>query len=86
MTQLSTSQARQDFLQILNRAYAGEEFEVTKNKIVMAWIIPGGRKKRAIKRRILPGATKLMSHLKGSTLEIGDRLRRDVLYGKYAGR
>lgn len=33
MTQISVSQARQDFLQIANRVFAGEEFEVLKNGI-----------------------------------------------------
>lgn len=84
MTQISVSQARQDFLQLVNRVYAGEEFLVVKNGIQMLEMRPVRKEKRVIKRRILSGATKLMSHLKGTTLEVADRLRRDAWYGKYA--
>lgn len=51
MTQVSVSQARQNFLQIANRAYAGEEFVVTKNKIPMLTISPM-RKEKPVKRKI----------------------------------
>lgn len=85
MTQISVSQFRQNLPSFLNRVYAGEEFLVVKNKIPVASITPVQEKKVATKK-ILPGATKLMSHLKGSTIEIADKLRREAWYGKYAGR
>lgn len=86
MTQISVSQARQNFLQLANRVYAGEEFLVVKNGIQMLEMRPVRRERKIGKRKILPGATKLMSHLKGTTLEIADKLRRDAWYGKYADR
>lgn len=82
MNQISISKARQDFLNLANRVFAGEEFLVTKNNIPMMLLKPI-RKEKALKRRILPGATKLMSHLRGSTLEIADKLRKDAWYGKH---
>ncbi|TSC85344.1 MAG: hypothetical protein G01um101416_924 [Microgenomates group bacterium Gr01-1014_16] len=86
MNQVSVSQARQDFLQLANRVYAGEEFLVVKNGIQMLEMRPVRKEKRVIKKRILPGATKLMSHLKGTTLEVADRLRKEALYGRYDSR
>ena len=85
MTQVSLSDFRTNLPTYMNRVFAGEEFLVVKNKIPMGTMSPV-RKEKIVKRQILPGATKLMSHLKGSTVEIADRLREKALYGNYGSR
>lgn len=85
MTQVSASQARQNLPTLLNRAFAGEEFMIFKNKIHLANLVPAGKEKRLIKRRILPGATKLMSHLKGDSVDIVNTWRRREEMRNYGG-
>ena len=77
MIQISVSQARQEFLELVNRVYSGEEFLVVKNKIPMLVMQPVKIQKPARKtRRILPGATRLMSHLKGDSVGIVNQWRK----------
>ncbi|HJZ06206.1 hypothetical protein A2634_02040 [Candidatus Amesbacteria bacterium RIFCSPHIGHO2_01_FULL_48_32] len=88
MTQINASQARQDFLQILNRAYAGEEFLVTKNRIVMARISPVRKEKKIVKRRILPevfGMWKDRWPASKSSVDIVDEWRRKEEMRSYGG-
>ena len=86
MNQLSASQARQDFLKILNRAYAGEEFIVTKNNIVMAKISPVRKETRKVKRKILPEAFGMWKDRwpkSKSSVDIVNEWRTEILYGKH---
>lgn len=84
MTTVSVSYARQNFPDLVNRAYAGEEFLVVKNNIPVAKMIPVGDKTaRKRKKKIVPGATSLFSHLKGSTIEVADKLRESAWRGTY---
>ena len=88
MTQINASQARQGFLQILNRAYAGEEFLVTKNRIVMARISPVRKEKKIVKRRILPevfGMWKDRWPASKSSVDIVDEWRRKEEMRSYGG-
>ncbi len=75
MTQISVSQARQQLPQLLNRVFGGEEFLIVKNRIPVANLTPV-KKERVIKRRIIPGATKLMAYLKGDSVDILNEWRR----------
>ncbi|MBI2587673.1 hypothetical protein HYW29_02610 [Candidatus Amesbacteria bacterium] len=87
MTQISASQARQDFLQLLNRAYAGEEFLVTKNKLVMAKISPVKKEKTVkFKRRILPEAFGMWKDRwpkSKSSVDIVNEWREEMWKGRY---
>ncbi|MEK9201167.1 MAG: type II toxin-antitoxin system prevent-host-death family antitoxin [Patescibacteria group bacterium] len=85
MIQLSVSQARNDFLKLANRVYAGEEIVVVKNGVKMMVMSPVKNKKRVIKKRILPGATKLMGHLKGDSVDIVNEWRRQEDMRSYGG-
>ena len=76
MTQINVSTARQTLPQLLNRVFNGEEFVIVKNKIPIAHLIPV-KKEKIVKKRILPGATKLMAHLKGDSVDIVNRWRRE---------
>ncbi len=77
MMQISVSQARRDFLELANRVYAGEEFLVVKNKIPMLMMYPVRIEKTVREpRRILPGATRLMTHLKGDSIRIVNEWRK----------
>lgn len=57
MITINVSQARQQFLELVNRAYAGEEFIIVKNKIPVAKIsaVTPKKGKKKIKRKIPPG-------------------------------
>ena len=86
MQQISVSDARQQLPSLINRVFAGEEFVISKNNLKIAKLIPFSApltQKKFSKRRILPGATTLFSHLKGSTLEVADKLRESALRGSY---
>ena len=87
MIQISVSQARQDFLQIANQVYGGEEFLVTKIKIPWLTINPIKKEKRIIKRRIYSKAFGMWKNRKDwrglSTIEIADKLRRQAWRGNY---
>lgn len=77
MIQISVSKARQEFLELTNRVYAGEEFLVMKNKIPMLVMRPVKTEKAVRKtRRILPGATRLMAHVKGDSVKIVNEWRK----------
>ena len=77
MIQISVSQARQDFLQIANQVYGGEEFLVTKNKIPMLVMRPIKPEKSLRRQRIiLPGATRLMAHLEGDSVKAVNEWRK----------
>lgn len=85
MTTVTISQARQNLPSLINRVYAGEEFLIVKNKIPMAQISPVKKrqKKKKFSRKILPEATTLLTHLKGSTIEVADMLRERAWRGSY---
>lgn len=87
MIQISVSQARQDFLQIANQVYGGEEFLVTKNKIPWLTINPIKKEKRLVKRKVYSKAFGMWKNRKDwkglSTIEIADKLRREAWRGNY---
>lgn len=83
MTQVSISDFRQNLPSFMDRVYKGEEFKIMKNNILMGVLLPAARKK-VVKRKLVAGATNLLGHLKGSTIEIADKLRQEAWYGKYA--
>lgn len=80
MNKVNISFARQHLPELVNRVFAGEEFVIVKNKIPVAKI---GAVKPQItehqrKKRVIPGAFGMWKDLKGSTVEIADRLRKGV--------
>lgn len=88
MIQISVSQARQKFLELANRVYAGEEFLVVKNKIPMLVMKPVKKEKRTVKKKkILPEAFGMWKDRKDwnglSTIQIADMLREKALKGNY---
>lgn len=88
MITMNVSQARQRFLELVNRVYAGEEFLITKNKIPVLTITPIKKEKKLrVKRKInfkSFGMWKNRKEWKGlSTIEIADRLRELAWKGKY---
>lgn len=86
MIQISVSQARQDFLQIANQVYGGEEFLVTKNKIPWLTINPIKKEKRIIKRKIYSKAFGMWKNRwpqNKSSVDIVNEWRKEILYGKY---
>ncbi len=89
MITMNVSQARQRFLEIANRAYAGEEFIVTKNKIPLLTISPIRKEKKIqkiFKRKIDPkvfGMWKDRWSKSKSSEEIVNEWRKGILYGKY---
>ncbi len=88
MTQMNISQARQEFLQLINRAFVGEEFIITKNNLPMATILGVKKEKKAVKKKInlkAFGMWKNRKDFKGlSTIQIADRLREMAWKGNYA--
>ena len=77
MIQISISQARQEFLELANRVYSGEEFLVLKNKIPMLMMQPIKSDKSIRRPRfILPGATRLMAHLEGDSVKTVNEWRK----------
>ncbi len=87
---MNVSQARQRFLELVNRVYAGEEFLITKNKIPVLTISPIRKEnkiKKTFKRKIDPkifGMWKNRKDFKGmSTIEIADMLREKAWKGNY---
>lgn len=87
MTQISASQARQDFLQLLNRVYAGEEFLIVKNKIPVASLNPVKKEKKVIKKRkILPEAFGMWKDrwpASKSSVDIVNEWREEMWKGRY---
>ena len=88
MITMNISQARQRFLEIANRTFAGEEFVITKNKIPVLTISPIKKEKKfRVKRKINLrsfGMWKNRKEWKGlSTIEIADKLREQAWKGKY---
>lgn len=88
MNQISVSQARQDFLNLTNRVYSGEEFLVLKNKIPMMVMKPVRLEKRTIRKSNhskIFGMWKNRKDFVGlSTIQIADRLREVAWKGNYA--
>ena len=87
MNTINISQARQRFLELANRVYAGEEFLVVKNKIPILVMKPIKPEKKVIKRKIDPkifGMWKDRKDWKGlSTVEIANKLREQAWKGNY---
>ncbi len=75
MTQVNVSQFRQNLPSLLDRVFAGEELLILRNRIPMVTISRVKRDK-VFKKRILPGATKLMIHLKGKSVDIVNGWRK----------
>ena len=88
MMQVNVSQARQDFLNLANRVYAGEEFLVVKNNIPMLTMKPIRKEKIDRKKKIdlsAFGIWKNRKDFKGmSTIQIADMLRDKAWKGSYA--
>lgn len=88
MTTVSVSYARQNFPQLVNRAYAGEEFLVVKNNIPVVTIqksvqINSDRSKKRALSSVF-GLWKDRPDMKGkTTIEIADELRKKAWYGSY---
>ena len=85
MMQISVSQARQDFLKLANRVYAGEEFLVVKNKIPMMILKPV-KIKKAMKRKIDPkmfGMWKDRWPKNKSSVEVVNQWRAQSWRGRY---
>lgn len=84
MIQVNISQARQTLPSLVNKVYQGEEFVIVKNKIPVAQLIPIVNKKIGTSvKKIVPKATKLFRYLKGSNIEIADKLRKSAWRGNY---
>lgn len=84
MIQVNISQARQTLPTLVDKVYQGEEFVIIKNKIPVAQLIPVTNKKiKPLIKKIIPGATKLYSYLKGSNIEIANKLRESAWKGNY---
>lgn len=84
MILVNISQARQTLPSLVDKVYQGEEFVIVKNKIPVAQLIPVTSKKIKIqKKAIIPGATRLFSHLKGTNIKIADKLRASAWRGNY---
>lgn len=85
MRQISISQARQTLPSLVARVYGGEEFTIVKNKIPAAMLVPVGKNRDRARsnKRILPQAVKLLSHFKGSNLEVASYLRKTAWAGAY---
>lgn len=84
MIQVNISQARQILPSLVDKVYQGEEFVIIKNKIPVAQLIPVTSKKiKNPKKIIIPRATRLFSHLKGSSVKIANQLRESAWRGNY---
>ena len=86
MNQISVSQARQDFLNLTNRVYSGEEFLVFKNKIPMMVMKPIGKEKSDRKKRIDPkvfGMWKNRWPKSMSSVDIVNKWREEAWKGNY---
>ena len=73
-------------MQIANRAYAGEEFVVTKNNIPMLTINPIRKKEKFAKRKIYAKAFGMWKDRwpkSKSSVDIVNEWRKEILYGKY---
>lgn len=77
MQQVTVSWAREEWAQLVNRVFAGEAFLVVKNNIPVARLLPVEKTTRVRRqRKILPIATKLLSHFTGNAADVGMLLRR----------
>ena len=84
MMQVSMSDFRENLPTYSDMVLAGEEFEVLRNRIPVLKVTAIDTPKKVIKsRKVMPEALNLLSHLKGSTVEIANKLRKDAWYGKY---
>lgn len=87
MTQISASQARQELPSLLNRVFAGEEFEIVKNKIPFANLVPVKKKMEVLKkRRILPEAFGMWKDrwpASKSSVDIVNEWREEMWKGRY---
>ena len=87
MIQISASQARQSLPTLLNRAFAGEEFMIFKNKIHLASLVPARKEKKVFKKRkILPEAFGMWKNrwpASKSSADIVNEWRKGILYSKY---
>jgi antitoxin (DNA-binding transcriptional repressor) of toxin-antitoxin stability system len=86
MIQITISQARQNLPSVVDRALAGEEFVILRNRMPVVKISAVGKNKKVIKRRILPevfGMWKNRWPKSKSSEDIVNEWRKEVLYGKY---
>lgn len=88
MMQVNITEFRQNLPTYLDRVLAGEEFEVTRNRMSVAVVTPTIKKIKKIKRKIYAkafGMWKDRKDWKGmSTIEIADMLREKAWKGNYA--
>lgn len=75
MIPISVSQARQQFPSIIDRVFAGDSFVVTKQRLPVAEIRPVRREPAMRKKRIIPAATQIFSHLQGPSVDIVNQWR-----------
>ena len=78
MITVSVSYAREKLPELINRAYQGEEFLILKNKIPVAKLTAVTRNEKAPVKKILPQATKVFSHLKGTSSQIVNKWRKEA--------
>lgn len=83
MITVSVSYAREKLPELINRAYQGEEFLILKNKIPVARLTAATRSGKTPPKKILTRATKVFSHLKGTSTQIVNKWRKEALYGRY---
>ncbi|MDP1722181.1 MAG: type II toxin-antitoxin system prevent-host-death family antitoxin [Candidatus Gottesmanbacteria bacterium] len=77
MQQVTVSWAREEWAQLVNRVFAGEEFLVVKNNIPVARLLPVEKTAPTVHRKkILPAASTLLSHFTGTAAQVGLLLRQ----------
>lgn len=86
MTQVSISKFRQNLPTYINRVFAGEEFEIMKNKLSVAVIVPASRIVKKAKAKKIPA--EVFGTWKGrwpktmSSIDIVNKWREDAWRGR----
>jgi antitoxin (DNA-binding transcriptional repressor) of toxin-antitoxin stability system len=83
MIQINISQARQNFSELAQKAYFGEEVVVYRNQIPFIKFIKADQEKPVKKIKFDKKALGLFKHLKGTNIEIADWLRETAWKGNY---
>ena len=84
MNQITVSNLRQNLPTFINKVFSGEEFLITKNGLSVAKLTPARMVKKKIKKKkILKEAFGMWRDLKGSTIEITERWRKEAWKGIY---
>ena len=86
MIQVNVSQARQDFLNLANRVFAGEEFLVVKNNIPMLTMKPIRKEKIDRKKKIDLSAFGIWKNRwpkSMSSVDIVNKWREEAWKGNY---